>query len=111
MHEIRRDLTMQQYLQHPSLELLSDGLLEDNPPPKILLGAYANRLTPVDPEWTLESSEGAQAMRDDLSPDQYSNEFVHLWRSSNRIGGVQLIGGCCGIGPDHISALKNQFEQ
>ena len=86
---------------------------------QILLGAYANRLRPVAPDWTLESSEEAQAMREDLSPERYWNDFVRLWHSSNKdsatndmgvIGGqVQLVGGCCGIGPDHISVLKERL--
>lgn len=80
-------------------------MLNKNAPHKLFLGAYANRLTPVDPDWTLESSEGAQAMRDDLCPNKYSCEFVNLWR-----GSVQLIGGCCGIGPDHISVLKEVLK-
>ena len=110
IHDIRRDPTIQRYLQHPSKEIAPDNISHDNPQPKIFLGAYANRLTPVDPEWTLESSEGAQAMRDDLSPDQYSSEFVKLWRCSHRIGGIQLAGGCCGIGPGHISVLRELLE-
>jgi homocysteine S-methyltransferase len=30
---------------------------------------------------------------------------ARAWRD----GGVSLIGGCCGIGPDHIRALKEAF--
>lgn len=111
MNKIRQDQTIQQYLQHPTLKSSSGIILNMDAPHKLLLGAYANRLTPVDPDWTLASSEGAQAMRDDLSPDKYSREFVNLWRSSNQIGGVQLIGGCCGIGADHISVLNALLDQ
>jgi S-methylmethionine-dependent homocysteine/selenocysteine methylase len=111
INEIRRNPTIQRYLQHPSKETPPDNNSNDDPQSKIFLGAYANRLTPIDPGWTLGSSEGAQAMRDNLSPDQYSSEFVQLWRSSHQIGGIQLIGGCCGMGPGHISALKELLEQ
>ena len=82
-------------------------------PPRIFLGAYANRLTPVHEEWTLESSEEAQAMREDLLPDEYWREFVNRWRgyedaASN--SNVSLIGGCCGIGPSHISLLSSKLN-
>lgn len=87
-------------------------------PSKIFLGAYANRLTPVQSDWTLESSAVPQAMRDDLLPNKYWEEFVSRWHINNDgkdragvIGGVSLIGGCCGIGPKHISLLKKKLNQ
>lgn len=55
------------------------GLLEER---HLLLGAYANRLTPVPDQWSLETSEEAQAMRDDLSPKEYFDNFVKLWVTS-----------------------------
>ena len=78
--------------------------VESRTPPKILLGAYANRLTHVDPEWTLEASSEAQGMREDLSPEQYWEEFVRRWQ-------VQLIGGCCGIGPEYIACLRKHLSE
>lgn len=114
--KIRRDPTIQQHLQHPSGESFSKSLT-DIDPPKILLGAYANRLTPVDSDWTLQSASEAQSMREDLSPVKYWKEFVEHWRSSNleekckSIGGVQLIGGCCGIDPSYIAVLKERLAQ
>ncbi len=38
---------------------------------------------------------------DIIAPDDLVSE-ARAWRD----GGVQLIGGCCGIGPEHIGALK-----
>ena len=72
----------------------------------ILIGAYANRLTPVDPNWTLAESEIAQPMRDDMTPQKYCDEFASPWK--NRLG-VQLIGGCCGITPQHIKYLNEHL--
>ena len=83
-------------------------------PPKIFLGAYANRLTPVPEEWTLESSEEAQAMREDLLPDEYWRDFVDHWRrheDDEDAVGISLIGGCCGIGPSHISLLNTKLNR
>mmetsp|Transcript_14834 Transcript_14834/g.31917 ORF Transcript_14834/g.31917 Transcript_14834/m.31917 type:complete len:383 (+) Transcript_14834:358-1506(+) len=79
-------------------------LLQDN---DIQLGAYANRLTPVPDQWSLEESEEAQAVRDDLSPPEYYNKFVKKWV---RDFGVQLVGGCCGITPEHISYMRSHLR-
>jgi len=38
---------------------------------------------------------------DTITPDDLVTE-ARNWREA----GVQLIGGCCGIGPEHIKALK-----
>lgn len=73
----------------------------------IKLGAYANRLTPVPDQWSLEESEEAQAMREDLSPPEYFNKFVNIWVNDF---GVQLVGGCCGITPEHISYMSSHFR-
>jgi methionine synthase I (cobalamin-dependent) len=59
----------------------------------VALGAYANRLTEVDANWSLSQSDGPQPHRHDLDPDQYHNEFISVWI---REYGVQLVGGCCG---------------
>jgi S-methylmethionine-dependent homocysteine/selenocysteine methylase len=59
----------------------------------VLLGAYANRLTPVASDWSLEESDGPQPHRHDLNPEQYYENFVSVWI---RDFGVQLVGGCCG---------------
>lgn len=75
---------------------------------KILLGAYANRLTQVNPDWTLENSETAQPFRNDLDEKQYWNDFVRQWINEFK---VQLIGGCCGITPEHIGYIKKELEQ
>ena len=132
LKEIKADQHIQQYLHHPLSETSASTQLLDEKLPMIFLGAYANRLTPVDPKWTLEGSEEAQPMRYDLSPKQYA-EFVKRWHGdcgnghhtcgakggddshtstiTDEIGGLQLIGGCCGIGPEHISALNKQLTQ
>eukprot|EP00051_Salpingoeca_urceolata_P009181 m.112266 g.112266 ORF g.112266 m.112266 type:complete len:423 (-) comp16171_c0_seq2:141-1409(-) len=67
----------------------------------VRLGAYANRLTPVAAGWSLAESDLPQPMRDDLGPDRYLAEFVQPWLGL----GVTLVGGCCGIGPEHIAAI------
>ena len=72
----------------------------------VLLGAYANRLTPVDPNWTMADSEAPQPLRKDLDPAQYCNDFVARWVDLN----VRVVGGCCGISPQHIAYLKEHLH-
>lgn len=67
----------------------------------VILGAYANRLSDIEPNWTLEASEEPQPFRQDLNPDQYL-KFVERW-----IGlGAKIVGGCCGITPEHIARIR-----
>ena len=74
---------------------------------QILLGAYANRLTPVPDNWSMENSEGPQAMREDLGPKEYFDRFVKPWVSGL---GVKLIGGCCGVLPEHIAFIHKNID-
>jgi len=73
----------------------------------VLLGAYANRLTPVDPTWTLASSDGPQPFRKDVDERQYWTDFIQAWIKDY---GVQLVGGCCGITPEHIAYISKQIH-
>ena len=75
---------------------------------QILLGAYANRLTAVDPEWTLAESEAPQPFRRDLDCQHYYDGFVKDW--IDRFG-VQLVGGCCGITPEHIQLISDEVQK
>jgi S-methylmethionine-dependent homocysteine/selenocysteine methylase len=69
------------------------------------LGAYANRLTPVPPGWTMEGSSEPQPFRADLDPVEYG-DIVETWIRSF---GVTIVGGCCGITPQHIQHLHDRF--
>lgn len=71
----------------------------------VLLGAYANRLTAVDPNWTMAESEEAQPFRTDLDEGHYWNDFVRLWTDDMN---VKMVGGCCGMTPEHIGYIHNQ---
>ncbi len=64
----------------------------------IQLGAYANAFPPQPKDAT--ANDGLDELRDDLSPDAYL-----LWAQKWREQGATLIGGCCGIGPEHIGKL------
>ena len=75
----------------------------------ILLGAYANRLTPVDDQnWTLESSDGPQPFRKDLDENEYWNKFVKPWIDDYD---CQIVGGCCGFTPEHIQLIHTEINK
>ncbi|MGR0305243.1 homocysteine S-methyltransferase family protein [Acinetobacter beijerinckii] len=73
-------------------------------PESIQVGAYANAFPPQNSEAT--ANDGLDEIRADLNPDLYLN-FAKQWEQA----GATLIGGCCGIGPEHISALSNFFKK
>jgi S-methylmethionine-dependent homocysteine/selenocysteine methylase len=69
----------------------------------IRLGAYANAFPPQTKEAT--ANEGLDEIRSDLGPLDYLTWAEH-WRAA----GASLIGGCCGIGPEHIQALTQRLR-
>jgi S-methylmethionine-dependent homocysteine/selenocysteine methylase len=71
--------------------------------PAVRIGVYANAFAP-EPA-TDEPYAGISELRDDLSPDRYL-QWASLWVRS----GATIIGGCCGIGPEHIAALRAHFR-
>lgn len=65
---------------------------------KIDIGVYANGFEPITN--TIEANDGYSSIRQDLSPERYL-EFAQQWKSL----GANIVGGCCGIGTEHIAAL------
>ncbi|MDE2219943.1 MAG: homocysteine S-methyltransferase family protein [Gammaproteobacteria bacterium] len=66
----------------------------------IEIGVYANAFPPVDAAAAAANVELSD-IRADLSPAAYRR-----WAESWVAGGASIIGGCCGIGPEHIAALR-----
>ncbi|GGC80951.1 homocysteine S-methyltransferase family protein [Vreelandella lutescens] len=62
------------------------------------LGVYANSFVPQTNR--IAANSGVSDMRDDLGPDAYA-AFAQRWQAA----GATMIGGCCGIGPEHIAKL------
>jgi S-methylmethionine-dependent homocysteine/selenocysteine methylase len=76
---------------------------------QILLGAYANRLAPIPNVSLSTSSSGTpQPLRTDLTPPQYYHDFIQPWIQEYN---VQVIGGCCGVSPQHIAFINKQLYQ
>lgn len=68
------------------------------------LGAYANAFPPQPEEAT--ANDGLDELRADLDPPAYL-----LWAQRWQAVGATLIGGCCGIGPEHIAELSRHFAR
>lgn len=83
-------------------EIINDALqIVANKMPDIKTGAYANNFTYNKER---KANETISDFRDDVPPSRYL-EFAKQWRES----GASIIGGCCGIRPDHIKALSDHF--
>ena len=71
-------------------------------------GGYANAFTRVPQDWLLGGEkvfDGRLTMRDDLSPEFYS-EFVVDWIAK----GANFVGGCCGTTAKHIQAISEKLR-
>jgi len=62
------------------------------------IGVYANAFEPSDNK--RGANEGLSEMRKDTDPQGYLS-FAEEWVTA----GATMVGGCCGIGPEHIAAL------
>lgn len=66
--------------------------------PEIGLGVYANAFTPEPP--SDEPYAGISELRTDLDPTSYLR-WIRIWIAA----GATIVGGCCGIGPEHVAAI------
>ncbi len=70
----------------------------------IPVGAYANNFLSNDKR-TEGSNKVITKLDTSVTPKKYL-EFAKTWIDA----GATIIGGCCGIGPDHIKVLSNHFN-
>lgn len=71
---------------------------------EIRLGAYANAFEPK-PKMH-QANEVVAGIREDLNSTQYA-EYVARWIES----GATIVGGCCGIGCEHIRQIAKIYEK
>ena len=85
-----------------ALPLLAQAVAIDPERAHAQLGAYANFFLIDDENFELKDADKDTTIstRGDLSPVTYAN-IAEEWVAN----GVSLIGGCCGISPDHTAAL------
>jgi S-methylmethionine-dependent homocysteine/selenocysteine methylase len=69
---------------------------------RIRVGAYANAFTAVPADADQSANESLSVLREDLTPQRYAS-FAQQWIDA----GATIVGGCCGITPEHIYALSN----
>lgn len=70
---------------------------------QIAVGAYANAFPPQPEEAT--ANDGLDPLREDLDPPGY----LH-WAADWQARGASHLGGCCGIGPEHIAVLAQKLR-
>ncbi|MEX3772558.1 homocysteine S-methyltransferase family protein [Pseudomonas sp. MYb118] len=68
----------------------------------IELGVYANAFPPVSAE--AEANSTLLEIRADLTPQAYL-----YWSKAWVAAGASIVGGCCGIGPEHIERLHGHL--
>jgi S-methylmethionine-dependent homocysteine/selenocysteine methylase len=82
------------------------------------IGGYANTFLPVATDWgaygnaKLDATDwksyaaSALPLRDDLSPKAFAGH-ARQWLQ----GGANVLGGCCGAGPEHIARLRSVLDE
>jgi S-methylmethionine-dependent homocysteine/selenocysteine methylase len=68
-----------------------------------MIGVYANRFEPQDDEFRANAE--ITKLREDLVADEYV-KFARSWVEA----GANIVGGCCGVGEDHIGGLVKEFD-
>lgn len=68
------------------------------------IGVYANAFPPQPKD--AEANSGLDEIRADLTPRGYL-AWVERWISL----GADVIGGCCGIGPEHIAEIRQYLNE
>jgi S-methylmethionine-dependent homocysteine/selenocysteine methylase len=69
----------------------------------IAIGVYANGFGEEDDG--VAANEVIRAIRPDLDPERYL-----VWAQTWVASGATIVGGCCGIGPNHIAALASELN-
>ncbi len=69
----------------------------------VLVGAYANAFGPQ--PHTATANSGLSELRPDLGPVEYL-EWARRWLAS----GADILGGCCGVGPEHIALMRDSLQ-
>lgn len=82
---------------------LTKNLLAEHQAQHIRIGAYANAFAPQPKDAT--ANDGLDEVRQDLDPQAYL-KWAKQWQAQ----GADIIGGCCGIGVEHIHSLSNYFK-
>lgn len=80
-------------------EVMAPAIAEAAAACALPIGVYANAFEPADNQ--RGANEGISQLRQDTHPDNYLH-WANQWIAC----GASIVGGCCGIGPQHIAALS-----
>ena len=83
-------------VMHSEIDITQSAITRISEKYKGPIGAYPNAGYWERPQWVFV---------DQISPDDYVQK-ARSWVEE----GVQIVGGCCGIGPEHIRALTQQYH-
>jgi len=81
-----------------ALLIAKQALVEQGLENEVQLGVYANNFPPIGDLHS--ANDTVNTIREDIPPAQYS-QFATAWLNA----GASIIGGCCGISPEHIKEL------
>ena len=88
-------------MHHAARNVCSAAIAEAAEHTSLPIAVYANA-------FVLNHGEGANAslseLRDDMIPAAYT-----AWADRWIAAGATIVGGCCGIGADHVSALSEHL--
>ena len=83
-------------------EAMADAVAAARTAGRLPVGVYANTFEPMGAD--TEANDALHGLRGELTPAAYV-AFARDWVGR----GATLVGGCCGIGPEHIRALAAAF--
>ena len=83
-----------------------DSALPDLRSSGLPFGGYANGFVEIPDEWDDYGGVTQLQTRTDLSPPAYADR-VQRWIAA----GAAIVGGCCEVGPAHISRLRQLIDQ
>lgn len=69
------------------------------------VGAYANAFTPIPEKWDFHGEHSIPPSRTDVTVQAYAGHAAN-WLAA----GARIIGGCCEVGPAHISYLNKTLK-
>mmetsp|Transcript_21515 Transcript_21515/g.52343 ORF Transcript_21515/g.52343 Transcript_21515/m.52343 type:complete len:672 (-) Transcript_21515:584-2599(-) len=70
------------------------------------IGAMPNCFAPVPTDWSLSGEHGFVPIREDLRPIDFAG-YARGWVDR----GATIIGGCCGIGPEHLTTMARDIRK
>jgi S-methylmethionine-dependent homocysteine/selenocysteine methylase len=83
-------------------EVMEPAIHEARAAVDLPIGVYANAFVLNDGHG---ANESLSDLRDDITPDAYV-----VWADRWVAAGATVVGGCCGVGTDHVSALSEHLS-